>query len=609
MASDSSRSFDRVVSRSSRSDEGGVVSLPAGDGVTLIVLDTDPAGGLMYHMEGGKPRMLQIGDEIADLRIGIIDTARFLIILDLAACRLKAFCTFFGGSRIYFFGQRWGQWLDESGELNKSPDMINRMKSHRVPVAFNLEGTELTFEININPHFRAVFSQDASSAFDYGANSHQLQFSFDVPSGKFKRAKVLIQKERGRDASGASYGVRGFPLIWPEPTVARPSSAPPPRPAAATPPRAEPTQTPPPRPASSPQPASAGAEEPLRIKLAPKTESRPASADPGSPDRVKLRPKSSEFSAPPQPTSAPPPRASLRPRSDTSDSGEYSSGNSSSDSGPQRIKLRPSGAASSSSDSGGFRRAEPSTRSSNTPPESPAGEWIDDLLSGENSSDRRVQEPIQRPAAPEPPPPPKQPTPGMQASKKGVLTIPIQQLPIDQLIERIEGESDAETKWKMIEQNLILGREERTYQLVSRYAEIIHERTPAWPPARLKLAFGRIPGGILFGVMHFWKVNQIMAVSEENPESEKIMIWLRERELDRMLNLDTSNEVTTLEAARRDLCLDKNADEAAIKKTWRTLLSFLNADHGRQDERAIHRRKDEIAKHLQVARNVILRLK
>ena len=44
-----------------------------------------------------------------------------------------------------------------------------------------------------------------------------------------------------------------------------------------------------------------------------------------------------------------------------------------------------------------------------------------------------------------------------------------------------------------------------------------------------------------------------------------------------------------------------------IKKVWRTLLGFMNADHGRSEERAIHRKKDKIAMHLQIARNILLK--
>ena len=91
-----------------------------------------------------------------------------------------------------------------------------------------------------------------------------------------------------------------------------------------------------------------------------------------------------------------------------------------------------------------------------------------------------------------------------------------------------------------------------------------------------------------------------------NPENEKIMIWLREREIDRMLKMELQKECVRVEDARSDLHVDKMADSAAIRKTWRTLMGFLNADVGRSQERAIHRKKDEIAKHLQSARDLLI---
>jgi hypothetical protein len=196
-----------------------------------------------------------------------------------------------------------------------------------------------------------------------------------------------------------------------------------------------------------------------------------------------------------------------------------------------------------------------------------------------------------------------------ETRRKGHLTTPVQELPVDEMIERISDETDRERQWKLIEANLILGREERTYALVSRFGELIQDRTPHWPPARLKIAFGAMPGGVLISVIHRWSINQILTVADENPEQEKLLGYLRERELERLLELDVTRELITAEAARRDLGVDRNADPQMVKKVWRTLLGFLNADLGRQEERAIHRKKDEIAKYLQVARNILTRPK
>jgi len=176
------------------------------------------------------------------------------------------------------------------------------------------------------------------------------------------------------------------------------------------------------------------------------------------------------------------------------------------------------------------------------------------------------------------------------------------------LVQAILAEKDTAREWQMIEPNLMLGRAERTYGLIANFAEQITERTPGWSPARLKAAFADQPGAILIGVMEQWAINQVLAVAEINSESAKIMEWLREREIDRLLRIEVGPEIANAVQARAVLRVDRSADHPTIRKTWRTLLQFLNADHGRRDERAIHRRKDEIAKHLQAARDFLLKV-
>ena len=151
------------------------------------------------------------------------------------------------------------------------------------------------------------------------------------------------------------------------------------------------------------------------------------------------------------------------------------------------------------------------------------------------------------------------------------------------------------------------GRPERTYPLILNYPDLIAERTISWPPARLKMAFAHQPGAVLIGIMTSWKNNQILAIADNNAESERILEWLREREIDRLMKLDLSNEPTSIEQSRQVLRVDNFAESDMIKRTWRTLLGFINADLGRIQERAIHRKKDEIAKYLQTARNTLLK--
>ncbi|MCL5270386.1 MAG: hypothetical protein M1457_07530 [bacterium] len=198
-------------------------------------------------------------------------------------------------------------------------------------------------------------------------------------------------------------------------------------------------------------------------------------------------------------------------------------------------------------------------------------------------------------AAPEPQPPTAKPIPATE------------HLPTHELIAVLSTESDPDRQWRIIEANLMQRRPERTYPLLLRHGDLIAEHCQAWPPARLKAVFTTQPGSVLIGLMHGWCVNQVLAIAEDNAESEQILTFLREREIDRLMKISLDVEITSVEEARKALCIDRFADEPAIKKTWRTLLGFMNADHGRASERAIHRKKDEIAKHLQTARNVLLK--
>jgi hypothetical protein len=153
----------------------------------------------------------------------------------------------------------------------------------------------------------------------------------------------------------------------------------------------------------------------------------------------------------------------------------------------------------------------------------------------------------------------------------------------------------------------MLCRPERTYPLIMNHAELIGEKTRNWPQARLKAAFADQPGAVLVGVMQPWRVNQVLAVAEVNAEGERILDWLREREVERLLRLAASGEPTSAEQARHLLNVDRYASPAMIRKVWRTLLGMLNADLGRTNEQAIHRKKDEIAKLLNIARDVMLK--
>lgn len=206
---------------------------------------------------------------------------------------------------------------------------------------------------------------------------------------------------------------------------------------------------------------------------------------------------------------------------------------------------------------------------------------------------------------------PRRPTPEQPKKiprKRKPAAVPrTDHLSVDDLLKTLRFTIDEDQRWKILEANLILARPERTYGLIANHAELIAERTPTWLPLRLRAVFRDQPGSVLIGIMERWHVNQVLSVAEDNSESEKIVQWLREREVDRLLRLDLDRSPRSNDDAREDLNIDRSADVQTVKRTWRTLLSYLNADLGRKDERAIHRKKDEIAKHLQEARNLLVR--
>ena len=200
--------------------------------------------------------------------------------------------------------------------------------------------------------------------------------------------------------------------------------------------------------------------------------------------------------------------------------------------------------------------------------------------------------PSPKPAPAAPPPEPPLPT--------------TEGLPTTEVIRLIREQTNDDRRWKLIEANLLLGRPERTYPLVTHFAELIADRTREWPVSRLRTAFANQPGAVLIGIAEPWDVDQVLAVCEVTADTAVVMDWLREHELERLLKLDLEHEPRNSDEARQLMRVGRSADAATIKKVWRVLLGFMNADIGRQQERAIHRKKDEIAKLLQTARNLLI---
>ena len=78
-------------------------------------------------------------------------------------------------------------------------------------------------------------------------------------------------------------------------------------------------------------------------------------------------------------------------------------------------------------------------------------------------------------------------------------------------------------------------------------------------------------------------------------------------EVERLLRLNLDDRLVTKKSARELLFVSPRCGRRDVKRVWRTLLGFLNADYGRHSEKAIHQRKDSVAKKLQTARNILLK--
>lgn len=179
-------------------------------------------------------------------------------------------------------------------------------------------------------------------------------------------------------------------------------------------------------------------------------------------------------------------------------------------------------------------------------------------------------------------------------------------VPVDRLVEIIESEEDEERRWLIIEENLLLKRPERTYFLATRFPELISEHIQQWDTERVVECFATQSSAVLETICRRAPLDMVLALSEKHAERDRIMDWLRDREVERLLRLPKDNmAVENPEIARDLLFISKDAEPQAIKRVWRTLLSFLNADYGRHNEKAIHQKKDAIAKKLQTARNLL----
>lgn len=574
----------------------------AGASTYVIVLEADADGCCGYLPEPDRPRQFRLGKAFASTRLAFIHTLRTVLLIDPASNALRGIAAFFEGHlRVYFFGALWGTWVDEEGRKHSEPNPVDQINTPKFFIRLGEKADRIRIEFGVTANNIELFVPSVRKRLRQPGSDYRLALDYSLPGGKFLLAEV-VNVDPATGVVAMTYPVEGFPLRWPPVVGARAGGPPPsPRPpqsgertaapetdgtarqAAAGPadskPPGSPTQRPaastpvgPPRRTESASPAPPSPPTTATGAVPPEPPAgAPAGAPPGQP--------------PPSPRLRVGPKLRLKPRTsgsegaDRTDRGGAPGGGTSEQPPPSTsYRLRPGQISDP------LGRKTPFNEAAGPPPMSPPPR-----------PSTRLKEPIRARAADTPPPKPA-PLPRTE------------QLPTREMIEAIRGESDPDRRWKMIEPNLMLGRAERTYALIANFSELISDRSPEWPAARLRTAFASQPGAVLIGIMDRWHMNQVLAVAESNSESAKIMQWLREREVDRMLRLAIGREVTNAEQARQALRVDRSADEASIRKTWRILLQFLNADHGRRDEKAIHRQKDEIAKYLQVARDYLLKV-
>jgi hypothetical protein len=589
----------------------------------VIVLETDAEGACGYLPEPDRPRLFKLGKSFGATRLGFIHTLRTMLLLDPATNSLRGLAAFFEGHlRVYLFGTLWGIWIDEEGRRHNVKTPLAELHSPKLFIRVNDSGERLRVEFGVGKNNPEMFPASVRKRLRQGDTDFRIALDFSIPSGKFHQAEIVaVQPDTG--VTVIAHPVEGFPLRWPQLASVR-SSGRPERPRAAAPP--PPTST-----AEQKKPgAESGPKPGVRPNAAGMARpAEPAASTPRAASPPPLHPPASPQQPPrmtPPPVAAPGPTPSpsmTPPQSQQADPQPASRLRS----GP-RLRLRPRTpgeaspppAAGPRAPSGSVRTPWPLEAS----PRRPAGAGEDSIVPpppSAKTSYRLRPGQLSDPLGRKSPLPVSDPTPAQATGDRGAgrreeppprarpEPIPrTDQLSTRELIEVLQKESDPDRRWKMIEPNLIMGRAERTYSLIANFAELISERSPEWPAARLRSAFASQPGAVLVGIMDRWHMNQVLAVTESNSESAKILQWLREREVERMLRLPLDREISSAGEARRALRVDRAADEASIRKTWRILLQFLNADHGRSDEKAIHRQKDEIAKYLQTARDYLLRV-
>lgn len=180
-------------------------------------------------------------------------------------------------------------------------------------------------------------------------------------------------------------------------------------------------------------------------------------------------------------------------------------------------------------------------------------------------------------------------------------------VPPEGLVESLRNISNDSDRWREIEANLDLLSPVRTYRIVMAFPDVVAENTLDWPLHHLMEVMADLPVPALQALFEVYPLDLCHALSERHAQREALLEGLRMHEVERLMSLDLRRQVDGAAAARHVLRLSSRATERQIKRVWRLLLGYLNADYGRKEERAIHRKKDEVAKQLQKARDLLLK--
>ncbi len=167
--------------------------------------------------------------------------------------------------------------------------------------------------------------------------------------------------------------------------------------------------------------------------------------------------------------------------------------------------------------------------------------------------------------------------------------------------------AELEYQFLMVQENLEKEQPDRTYLILGQFADIVADCMRHWPIEKTARVLASQPAPLLAPVMSLWSLQRILEVIHSHPDKEYLNEWLRDREVERLLDSNHTRSPANAEEAREWLGFEQSPDSRMIKRHWRMLAGFLNTDFGRQTESSIHRRKDEVAKRLQEARDILQR--